>query len=167
MNRAIHRICDTETRGRLISPIVSYFIFYFFIMQTFDTSIFIWLILGLLFLIFGLYVTRKDNIPSNKYQRLDFMGWLVFYIPMMVLFLLDEFKYFQTEKYIWSISLISFVAFLFWALFCLWSWSINVHFRKQIDSDTAYRFWVSFFISWWIIIFYLIAESLRFYHFWG
>lgn len=131
------------------------------IFTKFDTSISISIIFAFLFLIFGLYITRNDNIFSNKYQRLDFIWSLIFLIPAMTVFFGIKLNFFQNTEIIGAISKYGFLFLFFLALASLWSWIINVHFRKQIASEAAYRLGVSSFIGWWIIIFYLVAEFLR------
>ncbi len=165
MNWTSHWIFNTEVNRELESPPVylsSYLIS--FMIQTvtkFDMQISISLILGSIFLLIGLYLVSNNNIESNKYQRWDYGGLLFFYISIMFIFFLTKFWYFEWFWYIGSIQKPLFLGMIFLSLGLLWSWIINIHFRKKITSDTAYKFWVSSFISWWIIIFYLIAESLR------
>ena len=127
----------------------------------FDTSISVSILLTFIFLIFGLYIVRNDTVSSNKYQRLDFIWSLIFLIPAMILFFGMRLGYFQIYDKIGSIPKNGFLFMCLLACFCIWTWIINVHFRKQIASEAAYRLGVSSFIGWWIIIFYLVAEFLR------
>ena len=147
-----------------------YFFTFFTMLDTItqsDIKIFGMWVVSILFLLWLLYLNPKNWTVSNKYKRLDFIISLIFIFLAWLAHILKILSVFDIHRFIGILSLWDFMFFLFLCICFLWTWAINVHFRKEINDDTAYRFWVSFFISWWIIIFYLIAESLRFYHFWG
>ncbi len=133
----------------------------FKVVTQFDTEISVSIALGFIFIIWLIYMTPNNNTLTNKYKRLDYFGSLFFFFWLATCFLFSKIWLFDKLWSIGAVPTLMYVGVVFMTLWFLWSWTINVHFRKEISSDTAYKFWVSSFISGWIAVFYLIIEWLR------
>lgn len=127
-----------------------------------DMKILLSWVLIILFLIWLMYFNSKNKGNSYKYKKLDYVGSFICAFFAGIAHILKIFRVSDIQGFVGVLSLWGFLFLVFLSIYCLWSWIINVHYRKEINDDTSYRFWVSFFLWWWILVFYLLAEFFRY-----
>lgn len=115
------------------------------------------IIIAIIFCLVWIFFSKNKDPISRKYRRVDFISWLIVF--SWLLFLQLYLIYINNEPILRST--LEFIQIFLLMILSLFSGIWNLLYRKEINSDLSYRFWVSSFIGWWIFAFYLIAELLR------
>lgn len=119
------------------------------------TNTFLWIWILVIIIILLLLQNPKNWTISNKYRRIDYMGSLIFAIVAFVFEWLAKtanFTQIIPWNQLWTVT--------FLGLLLLFSGFINLKYKKEINDYTSYQFGLWLFISWWIVVLYLIIQIL-------